>query len=63
MAPAEEQVTKSATDVLQNQEEAQRINDRLYDEKLKGYFKTSLKLNEKEIAYDDFVKLVSKQKA
>ena len=63
MAPDEEQVTKSATDVLQNQEEAQRINDRLYDEKLKGYFKTSLKLNEKEIAYDDFVKLVSKQKA
>lgn len=63
MTPDEEQVTKSATDVLQNQEEAQRINDRLYDEKLKGYFKTSLKLNEKEISYDDFVKLVSKQKA
>lgn len=63
MTPDEEQVTKSATDVLQNQEEAQRINDRLYDEKLKGYFKTSLKLNEKEIGYDDFVNLVSKQKA
>ena len=63
MTPDEEQVTKSATDVLQNQEEAQRINDRLYDEKLKAHFKTSLKLNEKEIGYDDFVKLVSKQKA
>lgn len=63
MTPDEEQVTKSATDVLQNQEEAQRINDRLYDEKLKAHFKSSLKLNEKEIGYDDFVKLVSKQKA
>lgn len=59
MNPEEDEVNKAAENILQNQEEAQKINDRLYDEKLKGYFKENLKLKESEISYDEFVKLVS----
>jgi len=60
MTPTDEEVTKTATEVLQKQEEAQQISDRLYDLKVKEHFKATLKLNEKEISYDDFVKLVNK---
>ncbi len=60
MTPTDEEVTKTATEVLQKQEEAQQISDRLYDHKVKEHFKATLKLNEKDILYDDFVKLVTK---
>ena len=61
MEPDEDQVEQSTNTMLQNQEEAQKISDRLYDEKLKAHFSATLKINEKEVSYDEFVKLVSKQ--
>ena len=63
MEPQEEELTKSATEVLKKQEEAQQISDRLYDEKIKNHLKSTLKLDEKDISYDDFVKLVTPEKA
>jgi len=45
-----------AHNVLGNREEAERIGDQLFERKLMDFFKTSLKIEEKELSYDDFVK-------
>ncbi len=59
-APGDDELTQSAMQVLQNKDEANRIYDMLAEQKLTTYFKETVKLNEKEIAYDDFVELASK---
>lgn len=56
-APADEELTKSAMEVLKNREEANRVFEMLAEEKLTAYFKETVKLKEKEVSYDDFVKL------
>ncbi len=56
-APEDKELTASAMQILQNQEEAARIYDMIAEQKLTSYFKETVKLNEKEISYDDFVKL------
>ena len=58
-APEDEELTKSAMQVLQNQEEANRVYDMLAERKLTSYFKETVKLNEKEISYDEFAELAS----
>lgn len=60
-APEDKELTASAMQVLQNQEEAGRVYDMLAEQKLISYFKETVKLNEKEISYDDFVKLAEKR--
>jgi len=60
-APEDKELTASAMQVLQNQEEAARVYDMLAEQKLMTYFKETVKLNEKEISYDDFVKLAEKR--
>jgi trigger factor len=59
-APEDKELTQSALSVLQNKEEANRIYDMLAEQKLTNYFKSTVKLNEKEVSYDDFVALASK---
>ncbi len=49
-----------ANNVLGNREEAQRINDQLFQQKLMKFFKDTLKLDEKEVTYEEFVKSFSK---
>jgi trigger factor len=49
-----------ANNVLGNREEAQRINDQLFQQKLMEFFKDTLKLDEKEVTYEEFVKSFSK---
>jgi trigger factor len=44
-------------EVLQNQEEANRVYDMLAEQKLTKYFKETVKLNEKEVNYDEFAEL------
>lgn len=56
-APDDKELTASAMQVLQNQEEATRIYDMLAEQKLTTYFKETVKLNNKEISYDDFVEM------
>lgn len=60
-APEDKELTASAMQVLQNQEEAARVYDMLAEQKLMTYFKETVKLNEKEISYEDFVKLAEKR--
>jgi len=56
-APDDAELTKSAMQVLQNQEEANRVYDMLAEQKLTVYFKDTVKLNEKEVSYDEFTEL------
>jgi len=44
---------------MQNKEQVQRINDQLYNARLMGLFKTTLKVVKKEVSYDEFIKLDS----
>ncbi len=59
-SPEDEQLRETAKSLLQNQEEAKRIYDQLYDKKIMEYFKENLKIKDKKISYDDFLKLARK---
>lgn len=56
----DEQLDKFATDTLQNKEEGQRIYNMLLEEKVAEFCKTEMKIKDKVVSYDDFVKLVEK---
>ncbi|GAB5416203.1 MAG: trigger factor [Crocinitomicaceae bacterium] len=56
-APADEELTQSAMQVLQNRDEANKVYDMLAERKLTTYFKETVKLNEKEVSYDEFTEL------
>lgn len=58
----DEQLTETANRVLQNEEEARNIYMMMYDNKLMTLYKNSFKLKEKEVSYDDFVKIAYEKK-
>ena len=58
--PAEEELESIAKRVLENQEEGQRIADQLFSEKLLQFYKDTVKINEKEVSFDEFLKIVQK---
>jgi trigger factor len=62
-APEDDQLTASAQQVLANKDEGQRIFDMLAEDKLLAYFKDTVELNEKEVSYDDFVKIAQDDEA
>lgn len=55
-------LTETANRVLKNQEEARNIYMMLYDKKMIELFKTTLKVNQKEISYEDFIKVAYNKK-
>ncbi len=57
LSPEEEQLEQYAQQVLENKDEEKNIYDRLFSSKMTDHFKSSFKLKEKEISYEDFVKL------
>lgn len=59
-APDDAELTETAQRVLQNREESNRLYDMLAEQKLTKFFKDTVKLNEKEVSYDEFVELASK---
>lgn len=56
-------LTSSAQNILQNQDEARKITERLYGERVMGALKDTVKLKEKEVSYDEFVNLASDKPA
>ena len=56
-APEDAELTKSAMEVLQNQQEANRVYEMLSERKLTAYFKETVKLSEKEVSYDEFAEM------
>lgn len=55
-------LTETANRVLHNQEEARNIYMMLYDLKMMEMFKSTFKLNQKEISYEDFAKIAYNKK-
>ncbi len=60
-APEDKELEAQAQSVLQNKEEANKIYENLYGAKMLTFFKEKVKLNEKEMPYDDFVKVAYAQ--
>ena len=58
-APEDKELTASAMQILQNREEANRIYDMMAENKLTEYFKETVKLNEKEVSYEEFTELAA----
>lgn len=56
-APDDAELTDTAKRLLQNKEQANGIYDRLAEAKLTTFFKSTVTLVQKELAYDDFVAL------
>jgi len=48
-----------ADSIMQNQEEVKRIYDQLLDTRMRDLLKSTVKLRNKEISYDDFIKLAT----
>ena len=48
-----------AANIMKNKEEVHKINDKLYEQKLNALMKSTLKLVEKEISYEEFITLAS----
>lgn len=59
----DERLNKIVDSVLSNKEEANRLHDQLFDQKLMGFFKSNLKTENKEVDYDEFVKIITQKKA
>ena len=57
VSPEEEQLEKYAQQVLENKEEEKKIYDRIFASKLTFFFKSAFKINDKEISYENFIKL------
>ena len=60
MDPAEKELDDIAARVLSNQDEVKRLSEQLLNEKLLTFYKTNIKLEEKEVTYEDFVKEIYK---
>lgn len=60
-APGDEELTKSAMQALSNREEANRIYDMMAETKLMNFFKSTVKLNTKEVSYDEFIEMANAQ--
>ena len=58
--PEDKELDEITNRVLANQEEAKRLSDQLMSEKLLNFFKENVKLDVKEVTYEDFIKEVYK---
>jgi len=59
-APDDAELSESAIRLLKNKEQANGIYDRLAEQKLTTYFKSTVSLDTKDVSYDDFVAIASK---
>ena len=59
-APEDKELTETAIGLLSKKEESARILEMLADQKITKYFKETVKLDEKEISYDEFIALANK---
>jgi len=57
--PGDEEMAGIVQNVLSNQEEMERIRDQVYHQKLIGYFRETLKVDEKEMTLEQFRKKFS----
>lgn len=58
-APEDKELTTSAIQVLTNKEESARVYDMLAETKLTEYFKSTVKLSDKVVSYDEFIEIAN----
>ena len=58
----DKEMEETAHRVLENQDESRKLYEQLYAGKLREFYNTTAKVKEKEISYDDFVKLAEKKR-
>ena len=58
-APDDDKLNEISMKVLENEEERKKVYNELYDRKTMSLYKEKFKLTEKEVSYDDFVKLAT----
>jgi len=58
----QKRLNEIADNIMQNQEEVKRIYDQLLDTRMRDLLKSTLKLKDKEVSYDDFIKLATETK-
>jgi FKBP-type peptidyl-prolyl cis-trans isomerase (trigger factor) len=51
-----------ADSIMQNQEEVKRIYDQLLDNRMRDLLKSTVKMRNKEVSYDEFIKLATETK-
>ncbi|MCO5268093.1 MAG: trigger factor [Brumimicrobium sp.] len=61
--PEDKELAHSAHHVLENQKEAQQIYDMIGEDKLINFFKETVKLDENEVDYEEFVKIAQDKEA
>ena len=59
----DERLNKIVDSVLSNQEETSRLHDQLFDQKLLNCLKTNMKLENKDVDYDEFFNLIAQKKS
>ena len=59
----DEKTEKAIKRFMENKEEIKNVYDRLIDDKLMNLFKSTFNFKDKDISYDEFVKLVSEKKS
>jgi len=57
--PDEKLLNDTAMNVMKNEEEYRKIYEDLYFAKMMGFYKKTLKLKDKSVSYDEFVKLAT----
>lgn len=60
MNPEEKELDDIAGRILQNQEEAQKLQSQLMSQKLLAFYKENMSFKSKEVSYEDFIKEVYK---
>jgi trigger factor len=60
MNPEEKELDDIAGRILQNQEEAQKLQSQLMSQKLLAFYKENMSFKSKELSYEDFIKEVYK---
>jgi trigger factor len=58
-APEEQKLNEISMKILENEEERKKVYNELYDRKTMNLYKEKFKLTEKEVTYDEFVKLAT----
>ncbi|MBL4703525.1 MAG: trigger factor [Flavobacteriales bacterium] len=58
-APEEDALAESAVKVLQDQDEAKKVYEAIYERKIVDFAKENIKIDEKELSYEDFVKVAT----
>ena len=58
--PSQKELDDITARVLSNQDEVKRLSEQIMNEKLLAFYKENIKLEEKEVTYEDFVKEIYK---